>query len=236
MRADGPLVLGIESATAHVGCAIGGPGGVLASARSGRSRRHAESLAPQIEFVTAQAGVALRDIDVVAVDIGPGLYTGLRVGVTTAMTMAHMLGVPIVAISSLDVLAHALGPVPGHIHAVIDARRSELFHAAYVAGDGRLERVSEPRVVAPEVLRRELETLDVEVTVVGDAVLSHPDAFISLGGVRDAGPSFIHPSADVLVRLAREPADAERIVTPAEVRPMYLRRPDAVARWDAAPT
>ena len=76
------LILGIESATAQVGCAIGGHEGVIASAHSARGRRHAESLAPQIQFIAEQAGIGLAEIGAVAVDIGPGLYTGLQVGIT----------------------------------------------------------------------------------------------------------------------------------------------------------
>ena len=88
------LVLGIESATAQVGVAIGGHEGVLASAHSARDRLHAESLTPQIEFVCSQARVELSEIGVVAVDIGPGLFTGLRVGIASALAVAYGLGVP----------------------------------------------------------------------------------------------------------------------------------------------
>ena len=82
------LILGIESAGTQVGCAVGGHEGVLASAHSGRGRRHAEALAPQIDFVRRQAGIRLSEIGAVAVDVGPGLFTGLRVGIATAVAMA----------------------------------------------------------------------------------------------------------------------------------------------------
>ena len=72
------IILGIESATSQVGCAIGGHEGVLSSVHSSRGKRHAENLTPQIEFVLEQARIAMDEISVVAVDIGPGLYTGLR--------------------------------------------------------------------------------------------------------------------------------------------------------------
>ncbi len=77
------IILGIETATQQVGCALGGAEGVFASFHAARGRRHAETLAPAIEFVCEQARVQLREVFVVAVDIGPGLFTGLRVGVAT---------------------------------------------------------------------------------------------------------------------------------------------------------
>ena len=85
------LILGIESSTLAAGCAIGGHEGVLAMAQVGRGRRHAESLAPQVQFICAQAQVELSEISVIAVDVGPGLFTGLRVGIATAKAFAHAL-------------------------------------------------------------------------------------------------------------------------------------------------
>ena len=99
------LILGIESAGAQVGCAVGGHEGVLASAHSGRGRRHAEALAPQIEFVRCQAGIELSEVGAVAVDVGPGLFTGLRVGIATAVALAYALGVPMIPVPSLDLMA-----------------------------------------------------------------------------------------------------------------------------------
>src|SRR3954466_13917451 len=90
------LILGIETATMQVGCAIGGHEGVLASTHSARGKRHAESLAPAIEFTCTQARVSLSEIGVVAVDLGPGLFTGLRVGIATAKAIAQALRVPMI--------------------------------------------------------------------------------------------------------------------------------------------
>src|SRR3546814_10063435 len=75
------LVLGITTSTAQVGCAIGGHEGVLGAIHSSRGRRHAETLTPAIEFLCRQTRVELADIGAVAVDLGPGMFTGLRVGV-----------------------------------------------------------------------------------------------------------------------------------------------------------
>ena len=85
------LILGLESATAQVGCAIGGHEGVLASSHSARGKRHAENLTPAIEFVCRQARVELQEISCVAVDNGPGLFTGLRVGVASGKAIAQAL-------------------------------------------------------------------------------------------------------------------------------------------------
>jgi tRNA threonylcarbamoyladenosine biosynthesis protein TsaB len=99
------LILGIETATIQVGCAIGGHEGVLASFHAAKGRRHVETLIPAVEFMCHHAKIDLDEISVVAVDVGPGLFSGLRVGVAAAKALAQALRVPTIGISSLDLLA-----------------------------------------------------------------------------------------------------------------------------------
>src|SRR5947209_8788542 len=117
------LILGIESATPQVGCAIGGHEGVLASFHAARRRRHVEALVPAIAFTARQAGVSLDELGAVAVDLGPGLFSGLRVGVTTAKMLAQTLRLPVIGVSSLDLLAFPVRYSNRLIVAAIDARR-----------------------------------------------------------------------------------------------------------------
>ena len=229
------LILGIESATAQVGCAIGGHEGVLASTHSARARRHAESLAPQIEFALSQARIRIDEISVVAVDVGPGLYTGLRVGISTAMATAFGLGVPMIGVSSLDLLAFPVRHTRRLIVATIDARRGELFTAFYRQGPGGIQQVSEPRVVTPDDLYGELQAASTECLVVGDGALRYPDQLEGLTKVEIADVSLAYPSASSLVALAHPRALRKEFVQPAEIAPLYLRRPDAEVNWETRP-
>ena len=118
------LILGIETATTQVGCAIGSHEGVRAAIHSARAKRHCENLTPAIEFLCVQAEISLDDIGLVAVDVGPGLFTGLRVGLATAKAIAFARRVPMIGVSSLDLLAFPVRFTPRRIVAAIDARRS----------------------------------------------------------------------------------------------------------------
>lgn len=208
------IILGIESATARAGVALGSPEGVVASAHVTRGPRHAEILAPTIRFVCDQAGLCLDEVDVVAVDIGPGLFTGLRVGLATANGLAQALGLPMVGVSSLDLLAHANQHAGDDIVSVIDARRSEVYAARYgVTADG-VKRVMEPTVLAPAVLLEQLrETPD--VVLVGDTL-------------RGSGALFAYPSAETLVEVAA----AYPVVALGAIEPLYLRKSDAELNAD----
>ncbi len=225
------LILGIESATSQVGCSIGGHEGVLASAHSTRARRHAESLVPSIEFTCRQARVELADIGAVAVDVGPGLFTGLRVGVATARALAQALRVPVIPISSLDLLAFPARFTDRLLAAVIDARRGELFWALYRQVPGGVQRTTEPRVSRPEDLRAELQAQGEDTLMVGDGALRYAEVFRDQLEAEVCTHDITHPSARDLVLLAHHHALREEWVQPWEVRPTYLRKPDAEIRW-----
>lgn len=232
------LILGIESATPQVGCAIGGHEGVLASAHSSRGKRHAEMLTPQIDFVRRQARVELSEISVVAVDVGPGLFTGLRVGISAAMATAFALGVPMIGVSSLDLLAFPVRHSHRLIVATIDARRGEVFHAFYRQVPGGVQRVTDPAVSSPEDLSNELLALDEDCLLVGDGALRYAEQFRGMRSVEPAEPGLAHPTASSLVQLAHAQALREEWVQASDLKPIYLRTPDATevrwTRWDSA--
>ena len=225
------LILGISTSTQQVGCAIGGHEGVLASVHSARGKRHAENLAPAIDFVRSQARIELSEISVVAVDVGPGLFTGLRVGIAAAKAMAHALRVPMIGISSLDLLAWPLRHTDRELVAVIDARRGEVFHARYRPTPGGVQRLAEPVVGNPRDLRAELQATDTDYLLVGDGALRYADEFDDIIRVELAEQFLAYPNAASLVQLAHARAIREDFVQPWELEPTYLRPPDAEINW-----
>lgn len=225
------LILGVTTATHQVGCAIGGHEGVLASAHSARGKRHAETLVPSIDFVRHQARIDLSEISVVAVDIGPGLFTGLRVGIATAKAMAQALRVPMVGISSLDLLAWPLRHTDREIVAVVDARRGEVFHARYRPTPGGVQRIAGPSVSKPEELRADLQASEGDFLLVGDGALRYTDHWDDMVRVELAEQFLAHPNASSLVQLAHARAIREDFVQSWQIEPMYLRPPDAEINW-----
>ncbi|HUP86304.1 MAG TPA: tRNA (adenosine(37)-N6)-threonylcarbamoyltransferase complex dimerization subunit type 1 TsaB [Acidimicrobiales bacterium] len=233
MDGRGVIILGIETATAQVGCAIGGFEGVLASFHSSRGRRHAETLVPAIQFLCANARVELPEISVVAVDVGPGLFTGLRVGIATAKSMASALRVPMIGLSSLDLLAHQVRHSHRLIVPVIDGKRGEVFSATYRHVQGGIQRLTEPHVGTAEELANELISTRQEALLVGDGALRYADVLVLDGGQVELGNVGTQwPSADDLVELAHPRAVREEFVQPWELEPLYLRKSDAEINWD----
>jgi tRNA threonylcarbamoyladenosine biosynthesis protein TsaB len=225
------LILGITTSTMQVGCAIGGHEGVLAQVHSARGKRHAESLAPAIDFLRQQARIDLEEVGCVAVDVGPGLFTGLRVGIAAAKAMAHALRIPMVGVTSLDLVAFPVRWTPRLVVAAIDARRGELFTSTYRQVPGGIQRLTEHGVSSPADLAGDLEATREDVLLVGDAALRYRAAFAHLPQVELADQGLAYPSAASLVQLAHAQALREDFVQPWELQPLYLRRPDAEINW-----
>ena len=142
------IVLGIDTSTEQTSVALGTEREIAGEARFAGARRH-DDVVPAIERLLEWTGIELTHVGGVAVGIGPGLYTGLRVGVEAAKALAQVLGVPIVGICSLDVLAFGVQHTGRLIVAVIDARRHEVFYGLYRPVPGGVMRVGEYGVATP---------------------------------------------------------------------------------------
>src|SRR5690606_19316041 len=127
------LILNIETATRNCSVALSLDGGIVTIAEiAGEGYLHAEKLHVFIEEVVSKAGHTLKDINAVAVSMGPGSYTGLRIGVSAAKGLCYALGIPLIATDTLEVLARRIAVEPGDfIVPMIDARRMEVYNGIY---------------------------------------------------------------------------------------------------------
>lgn len=204
------LLLALDTATPAVTVALHDGEAVIASSSQVDARRHGELLLPAVDRVLAEAGLKLDAVTGVVVGIGPGPYTGLRVGLMTADTFGLALGVPVHGVCTLDGLAYA-ADLQGPFVVATDARRKEVYWARYA--DSRT-RVTDPAVDRPADIAGQVAGLP----AVGAGALLYPDTF-----PRAHEPE--HVSAAALASLA-----AERLAAGLELpapRPLYLRRPDA---------
>jgi tRNA threonylcarbamoyladenosine biosynthesis protein TsaB len=225
------LLLAMDTATPQVAVAIGDGGAVRGEVRVVGGRRHAEQLAPAIHYVCAETGVSLDRLAAIAVGVGPGLFTGLRVGVTTAKVMAQALRIPVVAVPSLDLVAYPLRHSTRTVVAVIDARRREVFHARYRPVPGGVQREGDYVVSTVDELIADLQAAGEEVLLAGDGVSRYRDRFAGMDRAEEAGPDFEAPSVAALIQLATGQVEREEFTTPWEIHPMYLRESDAELHW-----
>jgi tRNA threonylcarbamoyl adenosine modification protein YeaZ len=202
------VLLAFDTATPTVTVALHDGTDVVTELVSEETMRHGEQLAPLIDRALSSTGLVRQDLTAIAVGVGPGPFTGLRVGLVTARTLALVLDLPVYGVCSLDVLAVEAvdtGAVIGEFAVATDARRKEVYLATY---DEEGNRLSGPVVDKPAVLASEGQ-------VVGEAAHLYPEHFPTAVGPR-------RPSAGWLARtVAGERAELR------DPEPLYLRRPDA---------
>jgi tRNA threonylcarbamoyladenosine biosynthesis protein TsaB len=226
------IVLGIDTSTPQTSLALCNEHEVLAALSIGGTARQ-ESVAPALKQLLTWAGLNMRNIGGVAVGVGPGLFTGLRVGVETAKTLAQVLTIPIVGIVGLDALAFTVRYSPRRIAAVIDARRGEVFAAVYRSVPGGVVRETDNLVLRPDHLVAELESVAGEVLCVGNGAILYRREIQELGSrVEFASPAVAHPDAAALVELAIPRFLREEFDRVFDVVPLYLRKSDAEIAWD----
>lgn len=221
----GPVLLALDTATSSVTVAVHDGDDVLAEHSEQDVRRHTELLAPTIRTVLRRAALTPRDLDAVVVGIGPGPFTGLRVGIATARTLGFALGIDVHGLVSLDALAQRVvaDGGPQDFAVATDARRKEVYWARYRVVAGVPTRENEPRVDRPDALPADVRGLP----CAGRGPLLYPDLLTAPYGPLDV-------DAGALASAAQRALGAGESLPPPE--PLYLRRPDARPREPRVPS
>jgi tRNA threonylcarbamoyladenosine biosynthesis protein TsaB len=228
------LVLAIETSTPLAGVALGSEQGIVASATVSRGASYNEFLLPAIRFCLSEAGLGYRNVGAIAVGLGPGLFTGMRVGVATAKALAQTLSVPIVGLSSLDLVAYGVRYSSKTICVILDARRNEVFFAFYRSSPGGVQRMTDYRVDKPGNLAVGLASRPEEVLLVGNGAHLHSDVFAELGTLVELGSmNDSLPDSRSLVELSLPRLFREDFDSPYDLSPLYLRRSARRIQWES---
>ena len=215
-------ILLIETSTAQLSVALAEDGLVVASRTSGEPRMQASLTAPFVQEVLDRKGLSVRDLDAVCVGKGPGSYTGLRVGVSTAKGLCFGAGIPLLSAGTLDVLvseAHRLGAVPEgcrYIVPMVDARRMEVYAAVFTP-DGRQLTATEPVIVGADSFAA--ERAEGPVLFIGDGALKCRETLVS----ENAFFAEAFPTAMAMAPLAETAFNEKRFEDIAYFEPFYLK-------------
>lgn len=241
------IVLGIDTATAMVSVAVVNGTTVLASSELRSERRHAEDLTPMVDFVVQRAGLSFGGLDAVAVDVGPGLFTGMRVGIASAQALAFALSIPLVGVDGLEALVSAVPAASTEqaqiIVPTIDARRREVAWAMHSVESSRfgvpqVGRVGAPQVGGMEDLLAAVRERGQHCLFVGDFARRHrdeimsglgPDAWIVSFG--DDTVDWPHAKQVALIAHERLIHDEMSSQPVPRVEALYLREADAEINW-----
>lgn len=226
------FVLGIESATPVAGVAVVDDSKILAERMVNNQRTHSVNLLPMVKAVIEEAGLGPGDIQGVAVSTGPGSFTGLRIGMSTAKTLAQVWGVPIVGVGTLDALAFPLTGLKNLLCPILNARKNEVYAAIYDVSQNYLKVIFGPSAVKPEMLADVLRQHGREVTFLGDGVPVYGELLKNiLGRVVFAPGAAVLPRGAAVAELGALELKNGRGVDPLTLLPNYIRLSEAETRW-----
>ncbi len=223
------IVLAIDTATSICSVALLDSGKLRGENLLCGQKNHSEKLAKLIDELYKNTEVLPESIDLIAVSSGPGSFTGLRVGISTAQGLAFALGKDLIGISTLDVLAYQAGFYSGYICPMIDARKQQVYTCLYKSSeDGRMEKTEMERVVDPEKWLLGLREHR-RVLFTGDGARMYNNEISSvLKGKHIFLPCYSAiPRASVIACIAHERYKRSNKNEPAKITPLYVRVPEA---------
>jgi tRNA threonylcarbamoyladenosine biosynthesis protein TsaB len=217
-------IVAIETATPACAVGVRTVSGDEVSRVVSDGRRHTEALALAMGVLLEEVGLTPRDVTRVVVDRGPGLFTGLRVGIATAISFAQGLGVELIGVTSLEVLAHGAFDtgVRGTLVSCVDGRRGEIFAQTFQLGDD-VQAVTEPHVAIAGDVADHWQRHGEPVTFTGDGVDRYESVFAEVARATTFAQSVPSVHAALSLGAVRSPMDV--------VMPLYLREADAVANF-----
>ena len=222
-------ILALETSAKDVSAAVSEDGKILASGYQDTGLTHSRTLMPIVEHILKNTDLTVADMDIIAAAVGPGSFTGIRIGVAAAKGLACASQKPVVGVSTLAAMARNVAFADGLVVCAMDARRQQVYNALFEAKDGRLTRLTEDRAISLADLAEELKASPLPRTIVGDG------AQLCFRYMEDAGvpcrlapPHLVMQNAMSVALAAEEEALAGRLTDAQGLLPVYLRPPQAV--------
>lgn len=231
-------ILALESSAKAASCAVLADGVPLASAWQSTGLTHSRTLLPMVQDMLRSSELSLAELDAVAIAAGPGSFTGLRIGLATVKGLSWAADKPCIGVSTLEGMAHPLRHLEGIIVCAMDARRSQIYNAVFLAEGGALTRLREDRAISLEEAAADIREMDGPITIVGDGAELCYEYFTQAGLSCALAPAHLRRQSAVGVAMAAEAAGEEALVSAQELAPVYLRLSQAererLARENAA--
>jgi tRNA threonylcarbamoyladenosine biosynthesis protein TsaB len=225
------LTLAIDTAT-EVGCVClySAAEGLIGEVRLGTRRRHSEKLLETVDFLLSKALIGIEDVDFFTVSIGPGSFTGLRVGLSTVKGLSFASKKPVVAVSTLEAFAFMMLPTKRLICPLIDARKGEVYGAVFKQENNELIKIVPESVASPEKM---LSTIQDETVFFGSGALLYRDLIIKhLGKKAFFRPIPLnHPMGSTVALCGFRKAERGEFSDPERLVPLYLRKSEAEIRY-----
>lgn len=216
-------ILALESSAKAASCAVLADGIPLATAWQATGLTHSRTLLPMVQDMLHSSELELSDMDAIAIAAGPGSFTGLRIGLASVKGLSWAADKPCIGVSTLEGMAHPLRHMDGIIVCAMDARRSQIYNAVFLAENGTLTRLREDRAISLEETAADIRGFDGPITIVGDGAVLCYEYFIEAGIACALAPAHLRQQSALGVAMAAEAMGMDSAVSAQDLAPVYLR-------------
>lgn len=227
------MFLGIETSSAVSSVAVSDGDRIIAELTVEAGFTHSEQLVPHIDALLRYGKVTKESIEGIAVAIGPGSFTGLRIGMGTAKAMAYAWQVPLVGVMTMDALSQNFVGTSGLVAVMIDAQKKNVYEGRYEWRNGMMQQVQAPTVKLRSEALEELASLHCPVWLCGDGVLKRREEIEQYPTLFLAPPAMRIPRASSVLAAAKQRFAAKVYDDAMTLVPYYIRRSEAEVLWEA---
>lgn len=226
-------ILGIDTSTMAANVAVLEDDKLICEYSVNTKKTHSQKLMPMMENMLNLSDIDITEIDAIGICVGPGSFTGLRIGMATAKAMAHVNNLPIIGVNSLEILGENMNLCSKKICSILDAQRNQVYTAKYILEDNKIKEVEEVSIAQIDNLLQELEATKEEWVIIGEAVYKYKDKIENISNITMSSPVNNITKASSLCTIARNKMmENKDIHNCYDINPMYIRKSQAEEQYE----
>ena len=196
-------------------------------------KTHSQKLMPMIENMLKLSDLDIKEIDAIAICVGPGSFTGLRIGMATAKAMAHVNNIPLIGVNSLEILGANMDLCNRNICSILDAQRNQVYMNKYILKDYKITELEEISIKAIDELLEEISSSNEDWVLVGEAVYKYKEKIEEISNITIPSPANNITKASTLCFVARDKMLAnDQVYNCYNINPMYIRKSQAEEQYE----
>ena len=226
-------ILGIDTSTMAANVAVLEDDKLICEYTINTKKTHSQKLMPMIENILKLSDLDIKEIDAIAICVGPGSFTGLRIGMATAKAMAHVNNIPLIGVNSLEILGANMDLCDRNICSILDAQRNQVYMNKYILKDDKITELEEISIKPIDELLEEISSSNEDWVLVGEAVYKYKEKIEEISNITIPSPANNITKASTLCFVARDKMLAnDQVYNCYNINPMYIRKSQAEEQYE----
>lgn len=226
-------ILGIDTSTMAANVAVLEDDKLICEYTINTKKTHSQKLMPMIENMLKLSDLDIKEIDAIAICVGPGSFTGLRIGMATAKAMAHVNNIPLIGVNSLEILGANMDLCNRNICSILDAQRNQVYMNKYILKDDKITKLEEISIKPIDELLEEISSSNEDWVLVGEAVYKYKEKIEEISNITIPSPANNITKASTLCFVARDKMLAnDQVYNCYNINPMYIRKSQAEEQYE----